>query len=101
MDEETKGTDQDDGRVSGTTLLDGEYVVASLPAADPALCDELTDAETQITRAILEGLSDAEIASRRGTSKSTVRNQIASIFEKMDVESRFELVARIADLSDA
>ncbi len=56
----------------------------------------LTPAEREVARLVLEGLSNAEIARRRGRSIRTVANQVASIFAKAGAGSRRELAARRA-----
>ncbi len=53
----------------------------------------LTDAEREVARLVMEGLSNAEIARRRGTSIRTVANQVASVFAKAGAGSRRELAA--------
>jgi DNA-binding NarL/FixJ family response regulator len=76
--------------------LDGdEYAVLSIPADAPALPASLTEAERQICQLVFEGASNAAIARRRGTSVRTVANQLASIYQKLGVSSRIELVARL------
>jgi DNA-binding NarL/FixJ family response regulator len=52
----------------------------------------LTDAERDVARLVAQGLTNAEIASRRGSAQRTVVNQIASIYEKLRIGSRPELV---------
>ncbi|APR88599.1 hypothetical protein A7982_13948 [Minicystis rosea] len=52
----------------------------------------LTDAEADVARLACEGLSNAEIAERRGSAERTVANQLARIYEKLGVRSRVELV---------
>jgi DNA-binding CsgD family transcriptional regulator len=54
---------------------------------------ELTAAEREVARMAVEGCSDAEIAARRGTSRSTVANQLGRIYRKLGVASRAELAA--------
>lgn len=56
---------------------------------------ELSDAEKIVAAAVLRGCSNHEIATMRGRSMRTVANQLASIFEKVGVHSRRELVARM------
>src|SRR4051794_25317076 len=53
----------------------------------------LTPAERAVVTAILDGKSNAAIALARSTSVRTVANQVASIFKKLGVGSRAELVA--------
>jgi DNA-binding NarL/FixJ family response regulator len=85
-------------RDAGTKLGVGsrlELVRLLAPAATPAWPGSLTQAERAIAALLIEGASNAEIASRRGTSARTVVNQVASIFKKACVASRIELAARL------
>lgn len=66
-------------------------VVISMPVSSPADLATLTAAERDVARHVLAGLSNAAIATRRGTSARTVANQLASIYRKLDVCSRAEL----------
>lgn len=70
---------------------DGRTLVLSfrIPATDwPS---QLTSTEAEIARDVLAGLSNAEIARRRGTAVRTIANQVASIYRKLRVRSRLEL----------
>jgi len=75
--------------------LAGQDDVALLewPTSAPATPDGLTEAEREVLALVRAGLSNAEIARRRGRSVRTVANQIASIFAKCGVRSRAELFA--------
>jgi len=53
----------------------------------------LTDAEREVWRFVHEGLSNAEIAERRGTRVRTIVNQVASLLRKVGVDGRAGLVA--------
>ncbi len=71
-------------------------MIASFPLP-PATVREgppLTFAEREVISVLLEGLSYAQIARRRGTSVDTVAKQAGSAFRKLGVSSRSELVAR-------
>jgi DNA-binding NarL/FixJ family response regulator len=72
---------------------DAELVVFSYARQPPAGRPLLTDAESWILAAILEGKSNAEIAGARRRSVRTVANQVASLFRKLRVRSRGELAA--------
>jgi DNA-binding NarL/FixJ family response regulator len=72
-----------------------ELVVFSFPLRAVCLPEALSPVERDVTLAILEGLSNAAIAARRRTSERTVANQMASIFRKLDVSSRRELLTRL------
>ena len=53
----------------------------------------LTNAEEDVLLFILKGLSPAEIAEVRGTAVGTVKTQTTSIFRKLNVKSRAELLS--------
>lgn len=78
--------------------LDGEPGIALLvwPIVARRLPGRLTGAEREVLRQVLAGLSNPEIACRRGRSPRTIANQVASIFGKLAVSSRLELFARLA-----
>lgn len=75
--------------------IDGDrYAILAFPLPEAELPAELSAAERAVVQAVLDGLSNAEIARRRGTSLNTVANQLRSVFAKLDVSSRFELTGR-------
>lgn len=84
-------------RVTAMDEIGPALVVLSfpLPDADDAF-DDLTSAERDVACRAIQGSSNAEIASARGTHVRTVANQMASIFTKLGVSSRQELAARFA-----
>jgi len=68
------------------------------PEAGPVPPDQivgLTRAERDVLAAIVRGCSHRQVAAQRGTATRTVANQVASIFGKLGVGSRRELVARL------
>ncbi len=80
------------GDVTALESEDGELVVLSfaLPGDNEI---SLSSAESDVARHILAGRSNSEIAALRGCSTRTVANQVASLFRKLGVRSRLELVA--------
>lgn len=56
-------------------------------AAETALAD-LTPREQDVLGAICQGMSDVEIAAQLGIAKNTVRNHIATLYDKIDVNRR-------------
>lgn len=56
---------------------------------------DLCPREQQITQMIARGLSTAQIAQQLCMSQHTVRDYVKSVFEKVGVSSRGELVARL------
>lgn len=67
-----------------------------MPRAAETVWGRLTAAEGEVARLIAAGLSNAEIARRRGASPRTVANQAASIFRKLGVTSRLGLYSLLA-----
>jgi len=65
-------------------------VVLSFPLSEPPLRPHLTPVEQEILRDLAHGLSNGEIACRRGVSIRTVANQLAHLFRKLGVHSRLE-----------
>ncbi|MCE9575265.1 MAG: LuxR C-terminal-related transcriptional regulator [Deltaproteobacteria bacterium] len=57
---------------------------------------QLTRAELAVARLVLEGRTTARIAALRGTSARTVSHQLSSIYRKLGIASRRELLARFA-----
>lgn len=52
----------------------------------------LTKREHEVRQHILEGLSNPEIAKRLSITHHTVQRHVSTIFEKLEVKSRLELV---------
>jgi DNA-binding CsgD family transcriptional regulator len=71
------------------------------PARAPELAELVADAygltarERRVTELVAHGLSNAGIAARLHLSIYTVQDHLKAIFEKLDVASRGELVARL------
>jgi DNA-binding CsgD family transcriptional regulator len=78
-------------------IEDDEYAVIEWPAPPSLDVASLTPAERDVLAHVLEGMTNGEIAARRGTARRTVANQIEAIFQKLGVRSRAELFARAAD----
>ena len=52
----------------------------------------LTTRERQVLEAICRGLSTAEIAAKLGVAGNTVRNYFSSLYKKLEVHSRAEVI---------
>ena len=65
----------------------------SLPAH--SLLAKLTTAERAIARDVCEGLDNDEIALRHRKSVKTVKGQLTSIFKKLGVTGRAQLIVRL------
>lgn len=73
----------------------GVLALADSPLQMP---DELTEAEREVTRLVYGGLSNSEIADHRATATRTVANQLQSIYRKLDVVSREELIGHLTGI---
>ena len=78
-------------RVGSSSLLVLSY---RIPEQD--LLGRLTTAEREIAVLAAAGATNLEIARHRGVSKNTVAKQIATVFRKTRVTSRFELIALLS-----
>jgi DNA-binding NarL/FixJ family response regulator len=67
--------------------------------AETATYPKLTPREADLLRAILDGLSNKEIAARLGISVQTVKNGLGPVFDKYQVSSRLELAIRATKAS--
>jgi DNA-binding CsgD family transcriptional regulator len=72
-----------------------EFLVLSYELPKTILPADLTPAEREVVLAVALGGSDAEVAAARGTSARTVANQLQSIYRKLRVASRAELLAML------
>lgn len=88
------GHDGEEGPRLATFTLDAQrFAVLSIPLRHSL--PELTPAEREVVELVLEGCSNREIGTRRGTSARTVANQLATIYRKLGVSSRAELVVSL------
>ena len=71
-----------------------------VPPASPTqnLLEPLSPRELEVLRLVAEGLSNREISKRLFRALSTIKGHNQTIFEKLQVQSRTEAVARARDL---
>ena len=90
--------------VSGSVLSSGAHsrtAVTLAQARAPQLAEIIADAhgltnrERCVTELVAQGLTSAAIAARLHLSTYTVQDHLKAIFEKFDVSSRGQLVARL------
>jgi DNA-binding NarL/FixJ family response regulator len=90
--------------VRGSVLRNGTHTRTAVtldPARAPELAELIADAhgltarERHVTELVAQGLATAAIAARLHLSTYTVQDHLKATFEKLDVSSRGELVARL------
>ena len=81
------------------TVGDRSVVVLRTPEHGPQL-SVLTDAERAVAVLVARGLSNPQIAQRRGRSPRTVANQVRSIYSKLEIKSRQQLVRLLSETID-
>jgi DNA-binding NarL/FixJ family response regulator len=69
-------------------------VVAPPVTPDPAAAAGLSPREFDVLRLVVEGRSNKQIAEALFIAPSTVKTHVASLLNKLDAETRTQLVAR-------
>lgn len=102
-----KGADSPDVERAITAVARGEaifgpgvaervlgYLTRPLSARDDVVFPELTDREREVLELLAAGHGNGTIASRLSLSPKTVRNNVSSIFSKLQVADRSEAIVR-------
>ena len=74
-----------------------EYCVVSAPFGPKPGVSGLTAAEVEVAKLAVSGLSNREIAEKRGSSVRTVANQMAAVLQKLGATSRVQVAARLGE----
>ena len=82
--------------VGGESLVVLSWPLAAPPRELPEAFGVLSDAERAVVGVVLDGCSNAEVATARQTSLGTVRMQSESVYRKLGVGSRGVLAALAA-----
>lgn len=75
--------------------LNDDLALLSFPLSGAEIPEALSAAEQEVALQVFTGASTKEIAHARGVSPRTVGNQLESIYRKLGVSSRAELVLRL------
>ena len=74
------------------------YVVSKQVVCFDLICKEyqITDREKELIKQCLEGKSNLEISTKLFISESTVKQHLQNIFDKMNINNRFELIQQFS-----
>lgn len=75
-----------------------ELLVLEYPVGLSAIPEMLTMAEAQVLMLLNQGLSAKLIANKRGVSVRTIDHQLGSIYRKLGVNTREELIVKLLAL---
>jgi two-component system, NarL family, response regulator DegU len=67
-------------------------LLAELPGPEPALATSLSQREVEVLQMFADGCSTIEVGQRLYISAKTVKNHLASIYEKLDARDRTQAV---------
>jgi DNA-binding NarL/FixJ family response regulator len=67
-------------------------LLAELPGPEPALATSLSQREVEVLQMFADGCSTVEVGQRLYISAKTVKNHLASIYEKLDARDRTQAV---------
>ena len=82
-------------------VLDGvAYCYLLLPLPEAKRLSGLTEAEQAVVRGVERGWSNKQIAEARGSRARTIANQLASVYRKLGVGSRFDLIRILVEEGD-
>jgi two-component system, NarL family, response regulator DegU len=80
---------------AGETELSADLarsLLAELPGPEPALATSLSAREVEVLQMFADGCSTVEVGQRLYISAKTVKNHLASIYEKLDARDRTQAV---------
>ena len=101
----SKDCDLDEIETAIRSTLDGDIVVSSDirrildESPEPPNGDTLlTERENEVLQLVADGASTTEIAERLFISQKTVKNHLAAVYDKLDVDDRTQALVRAARL---
>ena len=76
-------------------------LVIEMRRCDGVIAAKLSKSEYEVARLLLEGCTYRQMANRRATSMRTIANQVSSVFKKLGVSGRFEVLRSALESDDA
>src|SRR5262245_42104214 len=76
-------------------ITQGKPPIALDNSGRSELFSRLTDREREIVTFVTQGLKNKEVGQRLFISETTVRHHLTTIFNKLNISSRFELIAYV------
>lgn len=67
-------------------------------APDAGIADLLSGREREVVEAVLSGLSNKDVAGKLAITERTVKAHLASVFRKLEVRDRLQLVLRLSEV---
>jgi len=83
-------------QITTSTWGGQRYLVASVARPSATHLSALTTAERAIALALVDGFTKFDIARARSTSVHTIGRQVSSVFAKLNVKGRFDLICRMS-----
>jgi len=82
-------------RTALVSLITAVRPLTPVESAESELLPLLTGREREIVSFVIKGLKNKEVGKRLFISETTVRHHLTTIFNKLNISSRFELIAYI------
>lgn len=76
-------------------------LVIEMRRCDDVIASKLSKSEYEVARQLLEGCTYRQMASSRATSVRTIANQVSSVFKKLGVSGRFEVLRSALEADDS
>lgn len=96
-----RGLASPSARTCSVSVGGEKYEVLSVERPELLLLRTLPPAEFHVLCRLVEGATYERIALERGTSQRTIANQVRSVFQRLAVSGRAELIVRLLELAAA
>jgi DNA-binding NarL/FixJ family response regulator len=89
------------GQATGRQPADPDAENQGMTLPGPAAAQGFTEREKQVVGMILEGMTNAEIASALGLRKRTIMREVSTILKKAGARSRAQLATKVLSSRDS